>query len=95
VDEVKALVSWANGACDGRLSLPNTASTATLPAVLKERGDEIAVFLRLRRAEEEFHLVSSNGTDENGIPAGRKLFLLRNLTRNKGVGFFNQPGSQS
>ncbi|MGI9050941.1 MAG: hypothetical protein ACR2GU_16465 [Rubrobacteraceae bacterium] len=61
--------------------------------LLKDRGDEIKVSPPgLEPSEEKFvealerHLNESNGHD------GGKVFLLRNLSRGKGVGFFNTGG---
>ena len=97
VDEVKALASRANGAHDGEAgSLPNIRFDRHLyQPLLKERGDEIKVSPPgLEESEEKFiSALERYCRGENGDPTpGRKLFLLRNLTRNKGVGFFNTAG---
>jgi hypothetical protein len=63
--------------------------------LLKDRGEEVKVSPPgLEESEEKFvsalrdYCAGKNG----GPPPGTKLFLLRNLTRSKGVGFFGTSG---
>lgn len=97
VDEVKALAEKANGAHDGDAgNLPNVFFDRHLyQPLLKDRGEEVKVSPPgLEESEERFvaalrdYCAGKNG----GPPPGTKLFLLRNLTRSKGVGFFATGG---
>ncbi len=63
--------------------------------LLKDRGEEVKVSPPgLEESEERFvaalrdYCAGKNG----GPPPGTELFLLRNLTRSKGVGFFDTAG---
>ncbi|MDP9479746.1 MAG: restriction endonuclease subunit R, partial [Actinomycetota bacterium] len=93
VEEVKALASRANGAHNGEAgSLPNIRFDRHLyQPLLKDRGDEIKVSPPgLEESEEKFvsALERYCRGENGGTTRGKELFLLRNLTRNKGVGFF-------
>ena len=97
VDEVKTLASKVNGARDGSAgSLPNIRFDRHLyQPLLKDRGEEVKVSPPgLNESEEKFisALRSYCRSRNGGADSGRKLFLLRNLTRSKGVGFFNTAG---
>ena len=97
VDEVKALAGKANGAGGaGAGDLPNVFFDRHLyQPLLKDRGEEIKVSPPgLEESEERFvkalrdYCAGKNG----GAPPGTEIFLLRNLTRSKGVGFFDTAG---
>jgi hypothetical protein len=97
VEEVKALASRVDGALDGAAgSLPNIFFDRHLyQPLLKDRGEEIKVTPPgLEESEDEFvSTLRDYCAGRNGAPApGTKLFLLRNLTRSKGVGFFETSG---
>ncbi len=97
VDEVRTLASKANGARDGDAgSLPNIRFDRHLyQPLLKDRGEEVKVSPPgLNESEEKFisALRSYCQGQNGGAGSGRELFLLRNLTRSKGVGFFNTAG---
>ncbi len=97
VDEVKKLASRANGARDGDAgSLPNIRFDRHLyQPLLKDWGEEAKVSPPgLNESEEKFiSALRSYCRGQNGdAGSGRELFLLRNLTRSKGVGFFNTAG---
>ena len=94
---MKTLASRANGAHDGEAgSLPNIRFDRHLyQPLLKDRGDEIKVSPPgLEESEERFvSALERYYRGGNGVPLpDKKLFLLRNLTRSKGVGFFNTAG---
>ncbi len=62
---------------------------------MKDRGEEVKVSPPgLNESEEKFiSALRSYCRGQNGdTDSGRELFLLRNLTRSKGVGFFNTAG---
>lgn len=97
IEEVKTLAEKANGAFDGDAgSLPNVFFDRHLyQPLLKDRGEEVKVSPPgLEESEEKFvsalrdYCAGGNGHP----PPGTKLFLLRNLTRSKGVGFFDTAG---
>jgi hypothetical protein len=92
-----SLAEKANGAYNGNAgSLPTVFfDRHHYQPLLKDRGEEVKVSPSgLEESEERFvaalryYCVSKNG----GPPSGAKLFLLRNLTRSKGVGFFATSG---
>lgn len=61
--------------------------------LLKDRSDEIKVSPPgLEESEEKFIAALESYCRKNGGPDSRKLFLLRNLTKGKGVGFFDTVG---
>lgn len=61
--------------------------------LLKDRGDEVKVSPPgLEESEEKFIAALESYCRKNGGPDDRKLFLLRNLTKGKGVGFFDTAG---
>ncbi|CAA9461950.1 MAG: FIG00641605: hypothetical protein [uncultured Rubrobacteraceae bacterium] len=96
IEEVRALANRANSSHDGDAgSLPNIYFDRHLyQPLLKDRGDEVKVSPPgLEESEEKFiAALRACCRRENGGPDGKKLFLLRNLTRSKGVGFFNTAG---
>ena len=89
IEEVKTLASTVDGAVG---SLPNVFFDRHLyQPLLKDRGDEVKVSpAGLEPSEEKFvaaleqHLKSADHND--------KVFLLRNLSLGKGVGFFSSAG---
>src|SRR5829696_7548229 len=92
-----SLAEKANGAYNGNAgSLPTVFfDRHHYQRLLKDRGEEVRVSPSgLEESEERFvaalryYCASKNG----GPPSGAKLFLLRNLTRSKGVGFFATSG---
>ena len=97
VKEVKALASRADVVHDGDLgSLPNVYfDRHRYQPLLKDRGEEVRVSpAGLEESEERFvaalkdYCSGRNG----GLPPSTRLFLLRNLSRSKGVGFFDTSG---
>ncbi|MBA2269117.1 MAG: restriction endonuclease subunit R, partial [Chthoniobacterales bacterium] len=94
VEEVKALANRVDGDGDAG-SLPNIHFDRHLyQPLLKDRGEEVKVSPPgLNESEEEFiSALERYCRKENGGASGKDLFLLRNLTRSKGVGFFNTSG---
>ena len=92
-----SLAEKANGAYNGNAgSLPTVFfDRHHYQPLFKDRGEEVRVSPSgLEESEERFvaalrdYCASKNG----GPPPGTKLFLLRNLTRSKGVGFFATSG---
>lgn len=95
VEEVKALAEQAKGALDGDAgSLPNAFFDRHLyQPLLKDRGEEIKVSPSgLEESEERFVAALRDYCAGNNGALPPKLFLLRNLTRSKGVGFFDSSG---
>ena len=97
VEEVRALAEKANGAFDRDSGdLPNVFFDRHLyQPLLKDRGEEVRVSPPgLEESEERFvsALKSYCAGKNGGPPPDTKLFLLRNLTRSKGVGFFDTSG---
>ncbi len=94
VREVRALVSRVDGARDGDAgNLPHVRFDRHLyQPLLKDRGDEVKVSPPGLEESEERFVCALKRYRENGGSFGEKLFLLRNLTRGKGVGFFNTSG---
>ncbi|MGH3145636.1 MAG: hypothetical protein ACRDTR_07515, partial [Rubrobacter sp.] len=91
VEEVRALASRVDGDAGG---LPNVAFDRHLyRPLLKDRGDEVKVSPPgLEESEERFVAALRSYRERNGHSDGEKLFLLRNLSRGKGVGFFATAG---
>lgn len=91
IEEVKDLASRMDGDAG---SLPNVVFDRHLyQPLLKDRGDEVKVSPPgLEESEERFvetlrsYCLRDNRTD------GEKVFLLRNLSRGKGIGFFATAG---
>ncbi len=97
VEEVKALAKKANDVHDSDAgNLPNVFFDRHLyQPLLKDRGEEIKVSPSgLEESEEKFvsALRDYRAGRNGGPPPGANLFLLRNLTRSKGVGFFDTNG---
>ena len=91
IGEVKALASRVDGDAGG---LPNVVFDRHLyRPLLKDRGDEVKVSPPgLEESEERFVGALRSYRAMNRHPDGEKLFLLRNLSRGKGVGFFATAG---
>lgn len=91
VEEVKALADRVDGDAGG---LPNVPFERHLyRPLLKDRGDEIKVSPPgLEESEERFVAALRSYCARDGRPDGEKLFLLRNLSKGKGVGFFATAG---
>lgn len=97
IEEVKALAGKANGASNGDAGdLPDVPFDRHLyRPLLKDRGEEVKVSPPgLEESEERFvAALRDYCAGKNGGPRpGTELFLLRNLTRSKGVGFFDTAG---
>jgi hypothetical protein len=96
IEEVKSLAEEVDGAhAEGAAgSLPHVSFDRHLyQPLLKDRGDEIKVSPPgLEESEERFVAALRSYCKSGGLPAGQKLFLLRNLSRGKGVGFFDTAG---
>jgi hypothetical protein len=97
IEEVKSLASRVDGASSRAAgSLPNVFFDRHLyQPLLKDRGEEVKVSPPgLEESEEKFiSALRDYCADRNGgPPPGTRLFLLRNLTRSKGVGFFDTSG---
>lgn len=89
IDEVKALADRVDGDAGG---LPHIFFDRHLyQPLLKDRGDEVKVSPSgLEPSEEKF--VAALKRHLNGTGDHDKVFLLRNLSLGKGVGFFNTAG---
>ncbi len=91
IEEVRALADRVDGEAGG---LPNVAFDRHLyRPLLKDRGDEVKVSPPgLEVSEERFVAALRSYCESDGRSDGEKLFLLRNLSKGKGVGFFATAG---
>jgi hypothetical protein len=91
IEEVQALAGRMDGDAG---SLPHVFFDRHLyQPLLKDRGDEIKVSpAGLEPSEEGFVKALKRHLGRTGDRNGDKVFLLRNLSRSKGVGFFNTAG---
>nr|MDP9479240.1 hypothetical protein [Actinomycetota bacterium] len=95
IRKVRRLAEEVDGArSDHAGSLPHVFFDRHLyQPLLKERGDEIKVSPPgLEESEEKFVAALKVYCRENGGGGGNEIFLLRNLTKGKGVGFFETAG---
>ena len=89
IEEVKELASRMDGDAG---SLPNVFFDRHLyQPLLKDLGDEVKVSpAGLEPSEEKF--IAALKRHSSGMDGDEKVFLLRNLSRGKGVGFFDTAG---
>ena len=91
VEEVRKLAGQVDGSAG---TLPHVFFDRHLyQPLLKDRGDEVKVSPSgLEPSEESFVAALKRHLNGTGDYEDDKVFLLRNLSRGKGVGFFNTAG---
>ncbi len=90
VEEVRALANRVDGEAGG---LPNVVFDRHLyRPLLKDRGDEVKVSPPGLEPSEERFVAALRAHCEGDGTSDEKVFLLRNLSKGKGVGFFATAG---